>query len=635
VQRLPCLLLLILYSSFLFGQQYVTTIKKLETKDGLNGQIKYHSLVDRNGFLWLSSAYGIDRYDGQEVLNIRLPATKDHRSQIMEIWEGPDGLIWVISGFAEHKKNILEIHLVEFQVNLISPKTGRILSNEKYFSDASFLTANNIRSFEILDEELILCTKDGTLLRFDNGFAPINKITSPTNSLWQWTIDSVDNFYYFSNDTLFSMKDNKVNHFRILGKDSTFSKIIWTPQFGIQSLIRIKNKDFVGHTFNRDLVLQEKTSYSTIVFPFLLNSPENSRLKKIGLNFILEDNTGSEVFNFQKKFQESFKNLHWVNYHPRSNLLVAQTATNLLLIHVAKNPFKNYLNDHKPQVSTRGIATSPNNKIVVNLGLQSVILDESGKSAKYFESSRTKFGQYLSAAKSKYDSLTNSFWVFNTSGVFNVDLGGNLIKSYRPFLSLAIQNMERIGSEKELIFFGENGIFTIDESSSFLVHRSFEGPEDKLNSSKIVQVTSTDNGALFFTQNEIYSWDEQTNEVDYFKTYPKSISKNKILEIYHRNQNEIWFATTTGGIFCWKLKEDTTLRIGKENGLSSNIIYAILEDKYGYFWLPSTYGLNRYHPEKKTNSIYTTEHGLPHNEFNTYSHHQSKSGSMYLGGLNG
>lgn len=74
----------------------------------------------------------------------------------------------------------------------------------------------------------------------------------------------------------------------------------------------------------------------------------------------------------------------------------------------------------------------------------------------------------------------------------------------------------------------------------------------------------------------------------------KEIAQYTITGILRDKQNNYWLQTNSHGILIWSREKDTILRhISMTDGLSSNIVYSMLEDSRGNIWIGTGYGLNR------------------------------------------
>ena len=71
------------------------------------------------------------------------------------------------------------------------------------------------------------------------------------------------------------------------------------------------------------------------------------------------------------------------------------------------------------------------------------------------------------------------------------------------------------------------------------------------------------------------------------------------------------------------------------NGLPNNVVYSMEKDADGHWWISTNRGLACYREDKKTFRIYDESDGLQANEFNTNCSWTDTSGLMYFGGVNG
>ena len=73
---------------------------------------------------------------------------------------------------------------------------------------------------------------------------------------------------------------------------------------------------------------------------------------------------------------------------------------------------------------------------------------------------------------------------------------------------------------------------------------------------------------------------------------------------------DLWFGSITGGATRYDGK--SFRKWTKKEGLASNDVHWILEDRDGAIWLATTGGVSRHDGKSFTN--YTVKDGLPHNE---------------------
>jgi signal transduction histidine kinase/ligand-binding sensor domain-containing protein/DNA-binding response OmpR family regulator len=119
---------------------------------------------------------------------------------------------------------------------------------------------------------------------------------------------------------------------------------------------------------------------------------------------------------------------------------------------------------------------------------------------------------------------------------------------------------------------------------------------------------------------------------------PESISNNIIKCIIADPKlpdRFLWIGTGGGGLNRFDLKEETFIHFSIEDGLPDQVVYSILEDSEGFFWLSTNQGLARMDPTALTFRNYNQVDGLQDNEFNTSAYFKSKTGRMFLGGIQG
>lgn len=119
---------------------------------------------------------------------------------------------------------------------------------------------------------------------------------------------------------------------------------------------------------------------------------------------------------------------------------------------------------------------------------------------------------------------------------------------------------------------------------------------------------------------------------------PNSISNNRIkciLEPEIHGEDILWIGTNNGGLNRFDKHNGTFTAYTMEEGLPSNTIHGILEDKVGDLWLSTNKGLAQFDPLTEEFSLYSAEDGLVGTEFNEGAFFKNKEGIMYFGGTNG
>ena len=72
-------------------------VKRLSPSEGLSQSYVNTMLIDNNGYLWLSTEGGLNRYDGYHVIPINGPNGELEEAIIDRIYQDPEGQIWIAS----------------------------------------------------------------------------------------------------------------------------------------------------------------------------------------------------------------------------------------------------------------------------------------------------------------------------------------------------------------------------------------------------------------------------------------------------------------------------------------------------------------------------------------------------------
>ncbi|MES2240022.1 MAG: two-component regulator propeller domain-containing protein [Bacteroidota bacterium] len=130
-----------------------------------------------------------------------------------------------------------------------------------------------------------------------------------------------------------------------------------------------------------------------------------------------------------------------------------------------------------------------------------------------------------------------------------------------------------------------------------------------INQSKNLIYVGTTDGLLVFNPNNII---KKSNKVNYYETdanLSKSLSGNDIIDLCVTKKNEIFIATTDGGINKVIKKNALGFPLSfksfkKLNGLPSDNILSLQEDANGQIWIAADYNLTRFNPKKEVFEVF-------------------------------
>ena len=138
--------------------------------------------------------------------------------------------------------------------------------------------------------------------------------------------------------------------------------------------------------------------------------------------------------------------------------------------------------------------------------------------------------------------------------------------------------------------------------------------------------------------NGVFKYNQKTQQIEHYTNQindKHSISSNSVSSITETSNGDIWFATDRGGICKYDSKENNFRTVSLAEGLPDDTAYKIVEDKNGYLWFGTNSGLVQFDPQNFTIETYSTDNGLPSNQFNYKSALASSTGELFFGTLEG
>lgn len=143
---------------------------------------------------------------------------------------------------------------------------------------------------------------------------------------------------------------------------------------------------------------------------------------------------------------------------------------------------------------------------------------------------------------------------------------------------------------------------------------------------------------LVSTQHGLNRFDAEQNSWEVFLPIPGnrySISSEYIFGVMQDIQGEIWVYTNGGGFNRFDPVSISFEHFTTDDGLADNIVYGMIEDKDGFFWLSTNNGLSRFDPVDEIFIKFDVQDGLPSNEFNFNGTYQTSDGEIFMAGVNG
>ncbi len=105
--------------------------------------------------------------------------------------------------------------------------------------------------------------------------------------------------------------------------------------------------------------------------------------------------------------------------------------------------------------------------------------------------------------------------------------------------------------------------------------------------------------------------------------------------IHEDRRGDLWFGTWGGGVNKFEREKNNFIKYTVKDGLLNNSVYAILEDSLGCLWMTTNAGISRFDPQTGLFRNFTVDDGLQSNEFNGGASLHARTGEFFFGGIAG
>lgn len=150
-------------------------------------------------------------------------------------------------------------------------------------------------------------------------------------------------------------------------------------------------------------------------------------------------------------------------------------------------------------------------------------------------------------------------------------------------------------------------------------------------------VDRSDNLWIGTVHKGLFRINAKTNKItNWIPNKNNSNLKDEYITCLHQDTHgNIWIGTNNNGLQYINPKTEKIGSLNNELLLPECTICSVAEDSYGHLWISTSQGLYQYNPKKDAITRFTTENGLPTNQFNFSSSLLTNSGNMIFGTVKG
>ncbi|MFP4024309.1 MAG: two-component regulator propeller domain-containing protein [Thiohalospira sp.] len=634
------------------------TVKHFTIEDGMSQTSVQCMMQDREGFLWIGTQDGLNKYDGYSFIRYKNDPSDTNtlsNNYIHCIYEDNENNIWVgtnngLNKFDAEKQLLIrylrdnsnqntipedEVYAIyqdnnnyiwiktEKFLSRLNPKSGKFRHYEHFNNIFNFISVNaKFSIFEDHKNQLWVGTKDG-LNYFDRNLEIFKRYKhDPTNHL-SLSNDRVKVIYEDSNNNLWIGTKNGLNRFN--WDDETFTRYYKEPNNPKSLSNNIINDIYEDSKGNLWIATDdglnkwnknnnEFTVYNEFQF-------ENSTILTTSITSVIEDKTG----------------ILWVG-----------TLQGLIKIDKSNKKFNLYSKNNfgDPLFSNNYISSIfLDNENLIWVGTWGSGLHlfnrKTNRIEKYYTGNSDLQNDYVHKI---FKDRNGIYWLGTQDGISFFDKNN---KSFSTFEDPIITQI-----------FNKNRVYDIIESDSanFWVGTKY-GLHNITNDTLISYLAGEDNQNSI-TSNLVYDllldskknlWiatDHGLNKMDLKNSditkYLKSdnncencLSSNEILCLNEDTINNILWLGTVAGLNKLDLSTGKFSSYTEKDGLPNNLIYSILIDNDGHLWMSTNRGLSKFNPEDKSFANFGVSDGLQDFEFNHGACFKSSSGEMFFGGIAG
>ena len=625
------------YSLNTFSQES-EIIEKINQKQGLSNSKINGIIKDKDGFIWISTQNGLNKYDGFNFEVYQQKNSNISSNDITNLIIDSNNRIWVatlgggICLYDKEKNNFKIFKNTE-------PNSKSIISNQT----------------NVLYED----SKGLIWIGTDKGLTRFNPTTTKFENFTNQEIASVNitSFYEGKNGVIYIGTYGK-GLFIFNQKTDVFEKINFEQENKIRfiNVISSLNSDnlLIGTSYNGLRRLDLNTNVITDYFEEnnLRESPMIVRSIKIdskGNLWVGSDGKGLFKVESPNSKKVSLKRFEF-NPESKSGLsgnaiyVIAEINQNSIWIGTAWNGINiiDYQNTSK-LIYSDIIGNKPFPVLSINKTKNKLLIGTDGNGLTIYDAKLKRYNEInLDAKYIQHISISkdSSLWIGTFSnGLIKYDFKKNSIKKY--IYSIENKNSISFNNVRDLIFEENNiwiatwggGLNYFDSNNEkFTSYQYQESNKEGLSSNNIVSIEK-DNEKIWIATfgGGLNLFNPKTKKFKQFKfseTNTKSISSDYLFSLYKDSNNYLWIGTSGAGICRMNLE---TFSIERFNEYKYNSITSIIEDVNHNIWFGTKKGILRY--DYKSNTIKQSK--FLSGDFHLNSVYIDDFNNLYFGGING
>lgn len=636
-------------------------IERLSLEEGIAHNMVFSIVQDQRGFIWIGTALGLIKYDGNRYTNYRT-SIEDTNSlsndDITTIIEDSEGRLWIgtySGGLNIYDKDAGLFTRLDVEFFGLGDKWNGLVwslaEDTKGNIWVGTLDAGVIKiNKSTLQFKIYMSDQDNPASISVNAISKI--LTDKNGEVWLGSNDGILHRYNSTKDnfTRFTELDNgRQTSFAVItvifeGRENVF----WVgTEKGLYVFDKKKNK-----------YLSSGDSEFSALTGELINCVYEDRSGRIWIG----SGNGLHVFDSKLKLITHLKHVENDPHSLSSDVVVAVYEDMSGVVWVGTylgGVDKIYVNQDKFNLYRKNAMLestfSDNHIFDISEDEKGIIWLATNRGLNSFNKEKNEINIYSSVAKlpgllssDNVRSLAvdkdNNLWIGTNNGLDKLNLDSKKISHYKyNFLNRFSLSDNRVTEilvdRKGTVWVGTfKGLNKYYSGSDEFIRYLPGLMEPSTKEERIESLFEDKEGNIWIGTNRgLFMKKPLSDEMVSYRHDPKvkgTLSHNYIYSIHESQKGDLWLGTG-GGLNKFLKQKNSFVYYDENHGLPDRVIKGILEDDKGFLYLSTNKGLSRFDPETETFVNYDIGDGLQSNMFVDGAYLKRKNGEMLFGGING
>ena len=596
-------------------------IRHLGTTDGLSGRQTFNIVQDKKGFMWISTRFGIDRYDGQNIRNYPMDILYPSKNPIRmtQLLLDRDSLLWAYTDngtvyrYAEAQDRFeVAIDIQHWIRTLHFDMDNRMWIGGKFL--LGVVEQGHFRQLEqpefaSLDVKRILTGADGLLL-----------------------IVAADRILHF--DPMTKALDSLVT-----------PELVAQMNFRIESVFQDGSTLWLGSSHQGLFRYDLKTGdFDPFPVPQLAGRPILC-LARAGQGRLLlgTDGMGLCVYDIDRRqlvgcYDQQADPAHRIAGDAVYDILVSGPADNETIWITTFSNGVNIIDEQNTSFKTltlhAGESHLPSQQVCSLLETRDGrlwIATDSGICC--YDAGTARWTDYLSGHNviTLFEDSQGHIWAGTySSGLYELDPHGNVLSHF-------LQNGRNS--------IGTDFVYTISEDSRGRIWSGgkkgrvtiYDPRRRSFTNVGITQANyllpQNDSTMLIASEQGVYAYRFGDARIEPC-LFNEQLRSHYICDIHLESDSILWLATYGDGINRCNLRSGSVRHYTRQQGLSSDIVYALLPDGDN-LWYSSEKGVGRLNMKDGGTAVFSQADGVSADRFRQLSRTRGRDGRLYFGSYDG